>query len=179
MLRSTQTTYGAITRFLHWFVAALVVSLIWLGWWMVDLGYYDRWHKTSLEAHKALGMTVLALAIIKILWLVLDGKPRFPSTIAAWERRGAAAAHHLLYVMLIAVPVSGYFISTSAGDGIPMFGFFEVPALVMIDETGRDAAIAMHYWLAYAMAGLVLVHALAACKHQLIDRDGTLRRMLW
>ena len=179
MLKSTESAYGLVTRALHWLVAALVIGLIWLGWWMVGLTYYDRWYNTSLETHKALGLTVLALAVVKIAWVALDGKPRLPPSIGAWERRGASVAHYLFYVLMIAVPVTGYFISTSAGDGIPIFGWFEVPAITALGEGPRELAIELHYWLAYAMAGLVAVHVLAALKHQFIDRDGTLSRMLW
>jgi cytochrome b561 len=80
---------------------------------------------------------------------------------------------------MLLIPATGYIISTSAGDGISMFGWFEVPALLPAGETVRDIAIELHYWLAYGTAALVVIHAAAAVKHQFIDRDGTLRRMTW
>jgi cytochrome b561 len=179
MFRSSKTDYGIITRLLHWLVALLIIGLIGLGWWMVDLSYYDRWYNRALDLHKALGMLVLALAAVKIGWMMFDGRPGFPDSISSWERTAATAVHHLFYLLMLLIPVTGYIISTSAGDGISMFGWFEVPALLPAGETVRDIAIELHYWLAYGTAALVVIHAAAAVKHQFIDRDGTLRRMTW
>lgn len=179
MLLSTDTRYGGITRILHWLVALTIIGLIWLGWWMVDLSYYDSWYNRSLELHKSLGMAVLAVAAVKIAWVIYDGKPGFPSSMKSWERAAATATHHLFYLMMLLIPATGYVISTSAGDGISIFGLFEIPAVLPASETMRDIAIELHFWLAYATLALVVVHALAALKHQFIDRDGTLRRMLW
>ena len=173
------TEYSAITRILHWTVALLIIGLIWLGWWMVDLSYYDRWYNRSLELHKSLGMVVLAIAAAKIAWVVYEGKPAFPDTIELWERYAATAVHHLFYLLMLLIPVTGYVISTSAGDGISIFGLLQVPAVLPVSETLRDVAIELHFWLSYATAALVAVHAVAALKHQFVDRDGTLRRMLW
>ena len=179
MLRSTDTHYGVVTRILHWVVALIIIGLIWLGWWMVDLSYYDSWYNRSLELHKSLGMAVLAIAAVKIAWVIYDGKPGFPQSIAPLERAAATSTHHLFYLLMVLIPATGYVISTSAGDGISIFGLFEIPAVFPTSETLRDIAIELHFWLAYATGALVVVHALAALKHQFIDRDGTLRRILW
>lgn len=179
MLRSTDTRYGIVTRILHWIVALTIIGLICLGWWMVDLSYYDRWYNRSLELHKSLGMAALAIAAVKIAWVIHDDKPRFPDSITPLERNAATATHHLFLLLTLLIPATGYVISTSAGDGISVFGLFEVPALLPVNETTRDLAVELHFWLAYCTGALVLAHASAALKHQFIDRDGTLRRMLW
>ena len=159
-LTNSQHTYGVVTRVLHWLVALLMIGLIVLGWWMVGLGYYDRWYHDALESHKALGMIVLALGSAKVVWYLVNARVAF-------------------LLLMVVIPVSGYLISTSAGDGISVFGLVEVPALVSKDDRVRDLAIAVHYYAAYTAAALVCLHAGAALKHQLVDRDGTLRRMLW
>lgn len=179
MFRSSKSEYGIVTRLLHWLVAILIIGLVGLGWWMVDLSYYDRWYNRALDLHKALGISVLALATLKIAWVIADGKPGFPETMKPWERTAATAVHHLFYLLMLLIPVTGYLISTSAGDGISMFGWFEVPAVMPVGDTVRDIAIELHYWLAYGTAALAAGHAAAAVKHQWIDRDGTLRRMIW
>ncbi len=179
MRRGSAPEYSAITRILHWIVALLIIGLIWLGWWMVDLSYYDRWYNRSLELHKSLGMLVLAIAMVKIAWVVYEGKPGFPDTIQPWERAAATAVHHLFFLLMLLIPITGYVISTSAGDGISVFGMLEVPAVLPVSETLREVAIELHFWLAYATGALVAVHALAALKHHFVDRDETLRRMLW
>ena len=91
MLRSTDTRYGAIARVLHWGMALVIFVLIWLGWWMADLSYFDRWYNRSLELHKSLGMVALAIAAVKIAWLFYDVKPDYAENIRPWERTIAMA----------------------------------------------------------------------------------------
>lgn len=179
MLRSSDTGYGVITRLLHWLTAFLIIGLIGLGWWMVDLSYYHKWYYLALDTHKALGIFTLSVAAVKIAWTIFDGRPGFPDSIKRWERAAATAVHHLFYLFMVLIPVTGYVISTSAGDGISIFGWFQVPAILPVNDTLRDIATEVHYWLAYGTAVLVVIHTAAAVKHQFIDRDGTLRRMTW
>jgi len=178
-ITNTPGTYGVLTRILHWCVALLIVGLVPLGWWMVGLSYYDRWYHDALTAHKALGVVALVLGTLKAAWYLGNARVGFAGGLAAWERGAARAVHWSFLVLMVVIPLTGYLISTSAGDGIDMFGLFEVPALVSHSDRVRDLAIGVHYYTAYAAAGLVLVHAGAALKHQFVDRDGTLRRMLW
>ena len=178
LLSNNEHRYGAVTKLLHWSIALLIIGLIWLGWYMVDLGYYDPWYHTSLTAHKALGMLVLAVAVIKILWTLSQRRPDFVATIKPWEKTSALMAHKALFVLMLLIPITGYIISTSAGDPISFFDWFDIPALLDADDQLRDWAIELHYYLAYGGAGLIAVHALAALKHHFINRDGTLRKML-
>lgn len=177
MWKNTVADYGLIAQLLHWTVAVLILGLIGLGWWMVDLGYYDPWYYRAPALHKALGMLALLLALVRIGWAIGDRPPHLVASLAAWERLGATAAHHALYLLTIAIPVTGYLISTARGEGIDLFGWFEIPALLPA-ATGREEwAGRLHAWLAYATLALVVLHALAAIKHQFIDKNGTLRRM--
>ena len=96
-----------------------------------------------------------------------------------WQRVAAHATHGLLFVLMLALPVTGYLISTSAGAGVSVFGWVEVPALLEGGEKLRDLAVDLHYYMAYGALGLACLHAAAALKHQLVERDGLLRRMLW
>jgi cytochrome b561 len=180
LLRNTPERFGLLTRVLHWLIAILIIFLIWLGWYMVDLTYYDRWYNASLWWHRALGLLVLALALIKIGWQLHSPAPHAAAaTLKPWERKAAKAMHALLMLMMLLIPVSGYLISTAAGKSIPLFAGLEVPALFEVSERLRDLAEDVHEWLAYATAFLVAGHAGAALKHQLINRDGTLARMIW
>ena len=178
MWRNTEERYGLVTKGLHWAVAVLIIGLIWLGWYMVDLTYYDRWYNASLSAHKALGMLVLALGTMKLVWTVVDRSPAYAATIKPWERKAATAMHHTLLLMMLVIPVTGYLISTSEGDPVSFFGWFDIPAVVVAGERLRDVAIEAHFYLAYLTCALVVIHLLAALKHQFVDRDGTLTRML-
>ena len=75
MSRSSGERYGLVSRGLHWSVALLIIGLLWLGWYMVDLTYYDRWYNASLEWHKVLGMLVLCVGIVKIFWALVSHAP--------------------------------------------------------------------------------------------------------
>lgn len=170
--------YGLAVRCLHWIMAVLMIGLLWLGWHLVGLDYSDRWFYTSLEWHKALGMMALVVGVAKIACAVASQAPPPLASTSAWERALTFVVRVLLYFMLVAVPVTGYLISTSAGDGISMFGWFDVPAVLPRSDWIRDLAVELHFYLAYTTAILVAIHVLAALKHHFVDRDATLRRML-
>jgi cytochrome b561 len=178
-LANTDVSYGLITRVLHWCVALLIIFLIALGWWMVGLSYYDRWYHDATQWHKALGMIVLFVGSVKVGWFMTDRKVAFSADLGHWERVAAHVAHVAFLALMVLIPFSGYLISTSAGDGVMIFAWFEVPALLAKNADLRDWAIAIHYWTAYGIGALALLHAIAALKHQFLDCDGTLRRMLW
>jgi len=178
LLRNSPERFGLLTKLLHWAIALLILFLIWLGWYMVDLTYYDKWYNASLHWHRALGLLVLALALCKIGWQFYSPVPHV-TTLKPWESIGSRGMHLLLLVMMVLIPVTGYLISTSAGKSIPLFAGLELPALVHVDTELRDLAIEVHFWLAYATAFLAAGHAGAALKHQFLNRDGTLARMLW
>ena len=176
---NTADGYGAVSKVLHWLTALLIVGLIGLGWYMVDLTYFDRWYNESLTLHKALGMVVFALGLVTVCWRTLNPPRHGMPGLRPWEQVAARGMHYLLLTMVLAIPVSGYLISTSAGKSIDFFGWCEIPAVIAVDTDLRDLAIEVHFWLAYATAGFVSMHAGAALKHQFINRDGTLARMLW
>ncbi len=178
-LRNTSANYGWVTRLLHWTIASLIFGLIALGWYMVDLTYYDRWYNASLAWHRSLGLAALALAVLFLVWKAVSPSPALPASVAGLQRRLATGAHHLLLLLMVLVPAAGYLVSTSAGKAIDMWGWFSIPALVPVDDVLRDAAIQVHFYSAYGLGLLALGHAAAALKHQFIDCDGVLARMLW
>lgn len=177
MLTNTEQHYGLVSKTLHWSIALLIIGLIWLGWYMIDLTYFDRWYNTSLEAHKSLGMLVLALATLNITWKACNRSPTFVASIKVWERITARATHVALYIMMFLVPVTGYAISTAANSAVSFFGWFDIPAVLPASEGLRNLATEVHYYCSYGTAILVALHALAALKHQFVDEDGTLSRM--
>ena len=179
LFTNTRLHFGLFTRLLHWLIAILILGLIWLGWYMVDLTYYDKWYNASLHYHKSLGILALALAMVKLGWHVYTPAPGSLADLQPWEKTGARLMHYLLWGMMLLIPVSGYLISTSAGKPIQLFNWFAIPALVDVDEELRELAIDVHFYLAYATLFLAAGHAGAALKHHFINRDDTLKRMLW
>ena len=178
MWRSGRDHYGLVAIGFHWSIAIVFTGLVGLGAWMVGLTYYDPWYNDSLALHKAIGIVVLALALAKFGWKLVDRKPGYGPEVRAYERAGATATHWMLGALLVVLPVTGYLISTSEGAGIDMFGLFEVPAFFDVTAGTRDLAIDLHYYLAYGGIALVGIHAIAAVKHTVIDKGSTLIRML-
>ena len=178
MWRSGKDHYGVVSSGFHWAIALAIVGLVGLGAWMVGLTYYDPWYYDSLALHKAIGIVVLALALAKFGWKLVDRNPGFGPEVKPHERAGATAMHWLLNALMVLLPVTGYLISTSEGAGIDMFGLFDVPALVDVTAGTRDLAIDIHFYVAYGGIALVGMHIIAALKHHFVDRGSTLRRML-
>lgn len=178
MRRSDDIGYRLTSRVLHWTVALSTIALIALGWYMVRLDYIHPWSQKALAIHKALGMVVLMLAALMIVWQSAGRNRPIPLPRSRREVVASKATHYLLYSLAVIVPVSGYVISTSAGAGVSIFGFFDIPAFLPRSTTLRDLAIDVHYYLAYLGVGLIALHAAGALKHHFIDNDDTLLRML-
>lgn len=177
MLKNSHTAYGWISVVLHWVIALLVFFMFGLGLYMVDLTYYDRWYNGSLALHKSLGLLLLVLLLARMAWRWANVAPReLPGP--AWERLAARWMHVGLYLAPLLLMISGYLISTADGRGIEFFGLLSVPALPWSFDNQEDLAGKVHEILAWALMGMAGVHALAAVKHQLINRDDGLRRML-
>lgn len=178
MLRNTPTGYGLIAIALHWLVALAVIGLFTLGLWMTELDYYDAWYKRGPELHKGIGILLFLVLVLRLVWRRLDPMPQPEPTHAPWERRLARFTHTALYVLLFAVTMAGYLISTADGRPIDVFGVFSVPALISGLDNQEDIAGEIHELLAFGLVGLAALHAAAALKHHFVDRDRTLRRML-
>lgn len=171
--------YGGADKFFHWTIAALIFALIALGWWMVGLDYYDRRQPDALHWHRALGVLVFVLACAKLLRRCFRAPPPPLADLRRWEKIASKIVHRILFALMFLLPASGYVISTSDGKAVDLIGGLKAPALFAISDAVRDAAIAMHYWLAYFALGLAALHMAAALKHHFADKNRTLRRMLW
>jgi cytochrome b561 len=162
----------------HWLIAALIVGAFTLGLVMTDIPGFSPTKLRYYSWHKWAGVTVLLLAALRLLWRLKNRPPALPDTMPAWQRGAAHGLHHVLYLMMFAVPVSGYFYTLAAGVPVVYFGLFQLPVLIAKNPALAETLKSVHYWLNMCMAALVAVHVLAALKHQFIDRDGTMRRML-
>ncbi len=176
-LRNDRRHWGAVSISLHWLVVLLVITIAVLGLYMTDLplGLY----KVKVYAlHKSLGLTVLALGVLRLAWIVFTGRPRELPGAPAWQALATRLGHWGLYALLLIVPLSGWWYNTVAGFGLRWFGLFQVPDLGVADAALKDMAKERHEVLFYVLAGLVAVHAAAALWHHYALRDDTLRRML-
>ncbi len=169
--------YDRVAMLLHWLVAALIVAAFALGVVMVDIPGLTPTKLKYFSWHKWLGVTVLLLAAMRLLWRLRHGAPRAVE-MPAWQRRAAVLVHALLYVLMFAVPLSGYFYSLAAGVPVVYLGVLPLPEFIDADPVLKPVLKEVHLVLVYTMLAFVLAHVAAAIKHHWIDRDGLLRRML-
>ena len=170
--------YSSTAIALHWLIAVLIIGTFTLGLVMTDIPGLTPTKLRYFSWHKWAGVTILLLAALRLLWRLRSAPPAYPATMAAWQRRAAHALHGLLYLLMFAVPLSGYFYSLAAGVPVVYFGLFPLPVLIEADQALKPVLGALHYWLNMLLASLVSLHVLAALKHLLVDRDGIVQRML-
>ncbi len=176
--RNTPASYGLVAITIHWLVALSVFGLFGLGYWMVDLSYYDEWYRRAPDVHRSIGILLLMVMVFRLVWRALNVSPESLPGHKRWEIRSAHMTHLLLYALIFVAMVSGYLITTADGSSISVFGWFEVPSVTGQVKGMEDIAGSVHYWATWALVGLAMVHAAGAFKHHLLDRDRTLRRML-
>jgi len=169
--------YSGVAMLLHWAIAVLVI----MNWQIAERAEdFDGPLRGEIFGyHKAWGMTILALTLIRLAWRL--GHPSVVRTpdLKAWERALAKTVHVTFYVLLIALPLGGWLATSFAGKPVPYFGLFEIPALpVRPSEDMADSIFDAHETGAKFMLLLVVLHVAGALKHTIIDREGTLWRML-
>jgi cytochrome b561 len=177
-LRNSGKRYGAVGASLHWLVALTIFGLFGLGYYMVDLTYYDQWYRLLPHIHRSIGTLLFAVVILRLLWRLVDITPSPLDSHSRFEVLSAHVAHGLLYLLMLTAMTSGYLISTADGSGVRVFDWFELPSVTGRVERMEDLAGEVHYWATWALIGLAALHGLAAVKHHLIDGDDTLRRIL-
>jgi cytochrome b561 len=174
-LTNSASRYGSIPQLLHWAVVVLLVAQFILAEAAEELEGVGQ--LAMLARHKSVGLTVLMLALVRIGWRLFD-RPPPPPPMPAWQRAAAAATHWGLYAVLLAMPFSGWMMSSAANYPVSWFGLFQLPDLVAPSESLEDILHEVHETLAATLLALTGLHVLAALKHQFIDRDGLLTRML-
>lgn len=177
-LKNNHENYGYISIFFHWVSALTIFALFGLGFYMVDLTYYDAWYKTAPELHKSIGLIFFILMVLRLLWRQKQIKPQHLSSHSNLEIEAGKIIHNVLYMLIFIIMLSGYFISTADGRGIEIFKIITVPGVGSLIENQEDIAGFIHQWLAYLLITLAVLHALAALKHHFIDKDDTLNRMI-
>jgi cytochrome b561 len=163
---------------LHWLIAVLIVGTFTLGLVMTDIPGLTPTKLRYYSWHKLAGVTLLALAALRLLWRLGHRAPGYPASMPGWQRKLAHALHGLLYILLFAVPLSGYFYSLASGVPVVYFGVLPLPVLIDADPALKPVLKALHYWLNMVLAGSVGIHLVAALWHQLVVRDRVMQRML-
>ena len=176
-LKNTADRWGAVSQLLHWTIFVLIAVIAGLGLYMADLP--NNPEKIRLYSlHKSLGLTVLALVALRLAWRAVAGAPQPVAGTPTSQERIAAITHGALYVLMFALPLTGWLFNSAAGYPLQWFSWFNLPEIVARDPDLRELAKSLHengFWL---MLALVLAHAGAALYHHLFQHDATLTRML-
>jgi cytochrome b561 len=177
LIQNTGPKYPIALRILHWLMAVMIIGLLALGLYMAELPKGDPRHDTLYNLHKSFGVTVLALAFIRLAVRMALGAPPLPEIIPVMERRMAELGHLALYGFMFLMPVSGYVMSTSYGLSVKWFGI-TLPRLMGIDRARGALAGDVHSYAAYALIGMILMHAGAVILHYVRQRVNLLKRMI-
>ncbi len=177
-LKSDLQHWGSVAKTLHWLVVLLILVQGALGLVMVGLPK-KPFILAFYSLHKSIGMTALILAALRLGWRAFDPRPQEPASTPHWQALGARAGHALLYLLLFAVPLSGWwFDSLAALRPLYFFGLFEIPPLATPNPGMKAFARGAHEWLFWLLIAVALGHAAMAFVHQFIRKDSTLSRML-
>jgi cytochrome b561 len=175
-MREPSTRYTGVAIAFHWLLAVAIVAAFGVGLYMSGLPFSPR-RLQLYNWHKWAGVTILALSALRLLWRLMHRPPAEPP-MPAWQALAARWTHRLLYLLFFAVPLVGWAYSSAAGFPIVLYGLIPLPDFVPVDKALSEAIKPWHAYLAYALAALVAMHVAAALKHQFVDRDGLILRML-
>lgn len=169
--------YTATAKTLHWLIAVLIFGMLGLGFYMTGLDLSP----TKLQIyswHKWVGVTVFLLVVVRLAWRITHRPPALPQHMAPLERIAAHAGHHLLYVLMFAIPLTGWLMSSAKGFQTVWFGVLPIPDLLAKDKALGDLLQTVHVVLNFVLIAVLLGHVGAALKHHFLDKDDVLTRIL-
>src|SRR5688500_5898118 len=175
--RNTKTSWGSLSKTLHWLVVLLIVTQ-WLLAERADSLPLGMAKLETLAWHKSLGLTVLMLAVLRLAWRLMNPVPDLTAETRPWERQLARLSHLLLYGLIFALPLSGWLMSSAKNYPVSWFKLFQFPDLVAPDERLFQQMRDLHHLLFGVLVVVALLHIAGALKHHFIDRNDVLRRML-
>jgi cytochrome b561 len=176
-LKNTLQTYGSVAKFFHWTIFLLIAALLTIGFLMTGMPMGpDKFKIYGL--HKSVGITLLLLVLLRLIWKLANITPLLPNSLTPLEKLAARSVHALLYVAIIAMPLSGWLMSSASGFSVSVFGWFTLPDLIGPDKALAGQLRDLHGWLGFVVIVLVLAHAGAALLHHFYYKDNILRRML-
>lgn len=177
--RNTASRYGLIATSLHWVIVAGIIAQYFLAEAAEDSEGASAGRIGPLDVHNSLGITILALALLRLVWRLVDPPPAWPTTMKRYEVLLARTVHILFYALLFAIPLSGWILSSAKGESLRYFDLFDLPALISSSsEPTGELLEDVHEVLFNALLGLALLHIAAASKHWFVDRGNALRGML-
>lgn len=175
--QTTVARYGAVHQTLHWAMAAMIFTMFGLGYYMEDLPLGQQ--KLELYGlHKSLGITIFALAVVRLLWRLTHPAPPLPDDMADWEKTAARLTHRTIYALIFVQPLIGFLQSNAANFPVVLWDVLPLPALIGADESLGETLAGLHAIVGNGLAVLILIHIAASLRHHFVLKDDVLRRML-
>jgi len=176
-MKNTTERYGAVAQLFHWMIVVLIITQFVLAIKAGNLPLGPA-KIATLAQHKSVGMTIFALAVLRLLWRLINPVPAIPTTSPRWQQIGAHISHVALYGLILITPLLGWIMSSARNFSVSWFGLFTLPDLVQPNRARYDLFHEAHEILAWTLLAIAVLHAAAALKHHFFDRDNVLRRML-
>ena len=175
--RTPLPSYGTIAKAFHWVMFLLIGAMFPLGYVMADLDLSPQ--KLQLYSwHKSFGIVILFLAVLRLGWRLFRAPPPLPAAMPVHERFAAHGVHALLYVCLLALPMSGWLMSSASGLPVVVFRLWQLPDLIGASEPLRLALLIVHQSIGFFLLALLVVHVAASLVHHHVRKDDVLLRML-
>lgn len=170
------TTYDPVAKSLHWLMALLIIGLWCVGLVMEDLPKGD-FRSQVIGLHKAFGVIVLMLAVVRLGWRLTNRAPELPAAMPAFERLGAKLGHLALYALMIVMPIDGILLSQAGGRAVSVFGLV-LPTVLEKNDQLKHLFGEAHEAMGWALAIVLVIHVAAAIRHHVLLKDDVLKRML-
>jgi cytochrome b561 len=183
--RNTASRYGCVAAALHWVIVAGIVAQYFLAEAAEDRGHGSAGAFDAAGLHISIGIAILALAVLRVLWRLVEPPPTLPEPMKTYERVLARTTHFAFYALLFALPLTGWALATADQQSLSFFGLFDLPQLrlgaqlpIVGGTVTKDQLEELHEALFNVLLGLAALHIAAALKHHFFDRDNVLRSML-
>ena len=175
--KNTQGTYGSVTKTLHWLIALLVIGMLIFGFVLGNMPNSPM-KGTLIDLHKSVGLTILLLMIIRLCWRFINLQPMLPITVPLWEQIAARTVHVFLYILLFAMPLSGWVMSSLGGHPVIFWSWLNVTLPFTQNKALADYFFDAHTTFAWIIIALLVLHVGAALKHHFLEKNNVLKRML-
>ncbi|MEH6443682.1 MAG: cytochrome b [Oceanospirillaceae bacterium] len=172
--------YGKLAKFLHWAMALMIIVLIAVGTYMTGLDKSDPSRMQIMGMHKSFGLIFMQLAILRVIWSRINNSPKLPSVLANWEQLLSHSITGSLYLLMLAIPLSGYAMTNLFGYPVRLFGLVDLPLLLSKNLEMALLAKQAHFLLVYTLIAALIAHLAGALKHRFLDSSeaDVLHRML-
>lgn len=171
----TKNQFSKMTVTLHWLIAIAIIGMLAFGLYIEEMPRSPE-KGELMGLHKSIGALILVIALYRLVYRVINKMPEPVSPVEPWQEKATLAAHGLLILGTLYMPISGIMMSVGGGRGLEVFGVQAIASGDKIEWMG-DIGHVVHGFGSTLLIIVILLHVAAALKHQIIDKDDTMKRM--